>query len=39
MNIIELFRENIDKIKQYINQGKSFIEALELTYEDIKNKN
>ena len=39
MSIIELLRENIDLIEEYINQGKSIIEALELAYEDIKNKN
>lgn len=38
MNIIELLRENIDLIQKYIKEGKSIIEALELTYEDIKNK-
>ena len=36
MNIIELLRENIDLIEEYINQGNNIVEALELTYEDIK---
>ena len=39
MTIIELLRENIDLIEEYIKQGKSVLKALELTYEDIKNKN